>query len=339
MRLVVSLTALFLASAATAQPVRAWYESNEDIAALLRPDRSLRIGATTNFVRLINPLDVTALAFIASRTPPVSLTLTPTPELASFLTSKTRPISEAGFIDLRDRAKPLLVHTDGRGVENRLEELRSFKINCQFVTREDCERLNDQLSALPGIGRFEAVRSSMPIQLVAVRYLSRVGRPVPLITLSNQLVLIDILPFDRPVLDRDTEPEASPGRAATELPRVCATAMGEIHWRTIPEDARTEFIRRFGAGGRPVADSIDHSARRLFTEAFVIAVFHPTTFESEPVETFELPGPRMPSPPTGELLERIRFVDALLDPIEEAFLSTIPDRSFDRPANADPDPK
>ncbi len=332
MRFLAILSAAIVASAAAAQPEHAWYESNPGIASLLKPDRSLRIGASTNYIRLINPLDVTALAMIAAKSPPITLSVTPAPELASFLTSKTMPVTPEGFEEIRARSKPLLLHTDGGGIEEQTEDLKSFSIHCRFVTQEDADRINSFLSGITAIGRFEAVRSSIPNYFVAVRYLSRYGKPNYYLTLNHELVLIDILSFDRPLVP-SSGPQYGPNSiaesAAQALPRVCASALGEVYWRQLSEDIKKDFTTRFEKELRSLPSSVQHPGRKLFTEAFVIAVLYPTTFETKPVGTFAIPGPWPPDPPSGEFLERIRFVDALLDPVESEYMNSLPSRVFE----------
>jgi len=333
MRFITFVATVLAANTAFAQqPEPSWYELDDRISAINKPHRSFQIHITTNLLRLLNPLDVTSLAFIATKTPPIALSITPGPELSVFLSSNARPISETAFDEIALRSKPILLHTDGHGIENRIDELREFKINCQFVDREDTDRLNSHLAGIVAIGRLEAVRSKISHQFVAVRYLSRYGKPSRLITINNELVFIDIHTYDRPLIngeERKGDLDSRIERAARDIPRIIATSLSEIFWHQLSDDIRKDFIFRFEKDFIPLTSSVQHPSRKLFTEAFVIACLYPTTFETEPVGTFAIPGPSAPGPPTGELLERIRFVDALLDPIEQEFLDSIPADAYE----------
>lgn len=309
-----------LTSSSFAQGERPWYEADESITLLHGPQRTLRLSFLPPNIQLFLPPTPKGLARLL-RTPfPIHYTITPTPELASFITLDDQEQAETEFRNLAHLAPQLITTLDETGRTDEFAELSKIGIEYRSPTTEEVSAARKVLTGFPAFGRLAATRSQIPILTVAVSDLRYKGRHVPAVALSENLVFIDIEAKSkrRPIFERG---EPRPQRAhiwARELFRTYTWQTGAAMWRQLPPEQREEFIDRFAPEDPYTGDTKRHPVYSEFVDAFEIACLFPMTFEIAQVQPFTLPMQMTPTPPTGKALEQVRFVDHLLDEIEAA---------------------
>ena len=318
MRTLITFLFLALSPHAIAQEERPWYETNESIALLHGPQRTLSLSFFHLNAQLFLPPTPKGLARLLRTPLPIQYTITPTPELASFITLDDQEQAETEFRNLAHVAPQLITTLDETGRTDDFAKLTKLGIEYRSPTTEEIGAARKVLTGFPAFGRFAAIRSQIPILTVAVSDLRYQGRHVPAVALSENLVFIDIEAVDtpRPIFERG---DASPQHRrvwARELFRTYTWQTGAALWRQLPPEQRAEFIDRFAPEEPYTGDTKRHPVYSEFVDAFEIACLHPMTFETAQVQPFTLPMQMTPTPPTGKTLEQVRFVDHLLDEIE-----------------------
>lgn len=339
MRTVAALFVSVFALAAAAQPERPWYDSREEIARLHAPSGSFGFVLSSVWVELLLPNTQEAIVYILLRHPPIRFSINSRPELASLLTTDESKITPVAFDTFSEGVSRLLMSYESTGLPERFKErLHESGVRFRLATPEELRLAQDAIRGLPAIGRFLAIRMSEPLTVIAVGDLAYGIHPVESLSVADGYVLIDIgafaehaKPFDPLSLNTFTRGDSG----SRSLMREYVERMGEQYWDRLPQTQKDEFTDRFGPVGTGQPGAMTQPRPSRFIEAYVIAVLYPTTFATQPVGTFSIPGSRAPGLLTGELLERVHYVDALLDPIERAFLDSIPESAFEPPVAGD----
>ncbi|GAB5497614.1 MAG: hypothetical protein Phyf2KO_26940 [Phycisphaerales bacterium] len=292
---------------------------------------------------LMLPLSPETTCRLVRHPSPLQLTISPTPELASYITDPDMINAQGLFEHAISDSKPILRTPGETGMD--AEYTRKLKdVGFVFLpaTTADADLARNVLRALPAIGRLGAALDAFPMRSIAVRNLTAKGRSHDAALFADSSALIDITPPGqrRTAFGMPPDPNDYLDLSATEkrvfarkLLRTYAFQLGQVCWQNIREDQRADFIDRFELDNPDYPSTKRHPAVYEFAEAFTIACLYPTTFETEQVETYRLPTAATPSPPTGAFLEQIRFADSILDPIEVAYTRKLSENS------AEPRPK
>lgn len=328
MRFFLAIVLSLLPGFSHAQGDRPWYETNEDIALLHRPQKSFRFSLGTRWFDYLLAADPVTVARVYSKRPPISLKVQPAPELAGFITSPDRHITEKQFGKLSLQADRLLQtfdDIDPDAQDRLLWDLHAHGLSFTPAADHERDHATELLAGFAAVGRVFPIRVTLPMHTISVCDLKFHSKEIDSITPSKHIILINVQhPNERPC-DCGLPPLPrinNRGTHARSIMTAYVEEMGHVFWRQMPQSQRAAFTSKLNLEDDK-HDKAKLSAEHAFADAFVIAMLHPTTFETEHVESFQVLGLTPPSPPTGEFLEQIRFVDSLLDPIEQAFYDDI----------------
>jgi hypothetical protein len=324
MKLIALVILAALSTRTYAQEAQPWYETNEHIALLHGPRGQFRARISPEWINYIFASNPVTMTRICSQRPPIAFQVQPTPELASFITSPSQHITAEQFEKLTLQAdRWLQVLNDD--ADNFIQDLHAYGFSFLPASETDRANATKLLAGFASIGRVFAVRMVLPMNAFAVNGLKLHDTKLDAATPSTHIALIDIQHPNENSLSRfaiQLPPQQHGSIHAHSIMFAYVEQMGHAFWRQMPQEQRTSFITQFGFEHEG-PDEIKLLAEHAFADAFVIAVLYPTTFETEQVEPFQIFGLTSPTPPTGEFLEQIRFVDNLLDPIEEEFHSRV----------------
>lgn len=324
MKSIILVILTVLSADAHAQENQPWYETNEHIALLHGPRRQFQFTIGPAWINYVLANDPVTVARVYSKRPPISLRIQPAPELAGFITSPERHITEEQFEKITHQADRWLqaFNDDAAGF---IQDLHAHGISFTSASEVDRANATKLLSGFAAIGRVFAVRMTLPMNAFAVNDLKFHDKEQDAVTPATHIALVDIRHPNEET--RSHYPIEIPGLLSSRVHArsimfAYVDQMGHAFWRQMPQQDRTAYATQFGFE-RDGPDEIRLLAEHAFSDAFVIATLYPTKFETEQVEQFQVFSLTKPSPPTGEFLEQIRFVDNLLDPIEEEFQSRI----------------
>lgn len=313
--------------AATPPP---WFVEHDGVRRLARPARSVSVGVRfPEALGILSPDPLSAVVTLAGLSTP-GLSFTHPLEYAGFATDPEIGLSRSTFDSLLDDAEHLFLDPRiGEAVPlDVLNEIRAAGIWFDAPTQAQLDRARDLLGPATFFGRFFSARLTHPIAVVAVTNLRTADQPpkrAGVFRVGETAVLFDIAFF---VAEADREPQAEnadappdPAREAwlaRELALTYAVEMGRLRWDQLDAEIRAAFEQAFWPEGRRpergdvVSPTALQSPQHDFAEAFALALFYPQTFETRPVFAFDLIRPWTNTPEPEPILERLRFIDALL---------------------------
>lgn len=305
-----------------------WVAGHPEIARLHTPGSLLRLGVLV--VGVPNPLDPVGVAAALSSFSPVSVGRLPPPEIAAVLRDADEGTRSAIATDLGEDWLDRFRSARSAFPESWQESLTDQGLAIDPASDELFAEFTSSVAGGAAIGRVAAVADAVDLVVVLAEEVTLNDRDASGTLIADRFAIIDADAVKQG--PRAMVLALSGGEDRVRF-RQIVHAIGAAFWRQLSNDERARFnaehwpaVDAQAGEGRTRLTIRSTSPSEAFIEAFVIACLYPTTFETAPIAGVPVFPPGETKPTSQAMLERLRFVDDLIRPIDEAFSRELLDK-------------